>query len=566
MIRHCLFSVILPMSTALAGELGVIKSVAVRGTNSGVSLATQVGHSYDARVIEQDLRRLWFSGNFDDIRVEATEEDEGTAVVFRVTEAQQLRLHAVLIEPSSYGLRLNLPQGTPMSRLGSNQIALEARKQLRSQGYTDAEVDYELTPVAKRKVDLRLIIKASDPVRVKEIEFAGDPRLDQKDLRGALRALRIRRLFPGVPGIWAGWRILPAYSPEAVDRDLARLESLYLSKGYFDARMRLEEAVVIGKEARVRFLVQSGPLYHVREWTVSGDRVGSPQAFCSAMFAARRDAEREGIIDFSVTLHVQPVANAVADLTARIVHGQPYRTGRIEFVDYARYKDATLRRNFLLDEGAPLDEGLLRKSVARLNRTMLFEPVSDRDVVIRPNEKTGEADISVRLARRRRGAWQLAGPAGPASLAGPLEASIGSRLPPWGSGIFELSTYTASVSMLAFAHPILPALSVAAKMPRLPVFAVRRPFSPGEGWRSGFSVVPQLGWRASAVSYATTQIQQRTLPLLAGNPGLKPELQVAVERPMGEASMFCALPPARFLNWRRGAVLALQILGAVSAF
>ena len=101
---------------------------------------------------------------------------------------------------------------------------------------------------------------------------------------------------------------------------------------------------------------------------------------------------------------------------------------------------------------------------------------------------------------------------GPLSIAGPLQASLSSRLPACGSGLLELLTYTASFSIVAFAHPVLPFLAIASKGPVMPVLAVQRPFTPGEGWMSGFAIAPQLGWQRTARGYATTQIQQRLLP------------------------------------------------------
>ncbi len=68
-------------------------------------------------------------------------------------------------------------------------------------------------------------VKAGDPVRVKEIEFTGYPEQDAKELRGVLKGLRIRRVIPKLPGLWNGWRLFPAYSPEAVEAGAARLRS-----------------------------------------------------------------------------------------------------------------------------------------------------------------------------------------------------------------------------------------------------------------------------------------------------------------------------------------------------
>ena len=543
----------------------LVASVAILGTNLPVKLATQVGQLYTAKVIEKDVHYLWSTGLFDDIRVETTQQGEGTAVVFHVLPSPDLRLHDIRIDPSSYGLRLMVPEGTPINRMRAHEIAVETRKQLNAQGYTDAQVDSELVPLAGNQVTLRLTVKASDPVRVKGVEFVGDFGIGEEELRGAFRALRTRRVIPRIPGVWEGWRLYPAYSQGAVDSDLSRLLSLYLSKGYFDARVRVNDIGIHHANARISVLAQAGPLYRVPEWTVP-----SARALCSSLFAERREAEREGILDFNVRLAVHRIGggsdpNPVAGVNTKIDRGRAYRVGQINLMGSRHYKDATIRRNFLLAEGGVFDERLLRKSLARLNRAKLFEQIDDRNVVIRPNENTGEADVSVRLIERTRGSWSISGPVGPVSIGGPLQASIGSRLPAWGAGLLELSTYTASVSLMGFTHPILPLLAITSKTSGvLPVLALQRPFSPGGGWKSGFVIGPQLGWQIPAVAYAATQIRERVLPLLAGDRGLVPDLPVMVEAPAGEGVMYCEPPNPRLWQLRNSAAFSLRLLGGLA--
>src|SRR5262249_8282130 len=130
-------------------------------------------------------------------------------------------------------------------------------------------------------------------------------------------------------------------------------------------------------------------------------------------FPARREAEKRGVLDFPVSLDAASGVTTVAP-------GKPYLVGRIQFAGHPHYTDAVIRRHFLLDEGAPLDEYLLRKSIARLHRANLFEPVNERQVSVRTNDGTGAADITVHVTERKHGSWSLSGPVGPMSLAGPL--------------------------------------------------------------------------------------------------------------------------------------------------
>jgi hypothetical protein len=520
-----------------------VLSVTIAGTRFPVTLATQAGHPFNARVVESDVHKLWATGRFDDIQVESKDEPGGTALVFRAHETPQLRLREIHIEPNSFGLHPKIAAGTLMNPLRAHEIATEAQKRLNAEGYLHAKVATAIVRVSLDQVDLRLTVHAGQPVDLKSVEFQGDPGLRPRELRSALRAARIRRVLPPIPGIWAGWRLFPAYYGPALDADLVRLRSLYLSRGYLDANVRLGDVEINGKAAKLNILVQSGPRY-ANSGTAN---------LCSCLMAARRDAERKGVLDFSATVD--------ATLTAHVAEGPPYHVGRIEFTGHHGFSDSAVRRNMLLDEGAPLDRMLLRKSIARINRTGWFNPIGESAIAMHTDAATGLADVTLGLTERQHRAWSISGPVGPLSIAGPLQASLSSRLPAWGSGLLELSTYTASFSLVAFAHPLLPFLSIASKSPVLPILSIQRPFTPGEGWMSGFIIAPQLGWQRTALGYATTQIEQRLLPRLTGDGALEEELQATVQRPQGDMILVCDPPKPRLGNLRRGTALALRLLG-----
>ena len=558
----------------------MVSSVEVQGSDLKTSLATRAGHRYDADLVTKDVRTLWATGRFSDIQVETAKNPDGMSVIYHVVEKPLLKLHEVRIEPHTYGLRFSLPEGTPMDRARAQQAAIDFRGKLTEQGYTDAEVDPELIPRHGNKVDLHLQVHAGDPVRVKEVQFLGNPVLDPKTVRHELHALRIRRLTPGLPGVWHGWISYPAYSPEAVQSDLGRLRSLYYSRGYFDAQVRLDDTQVRGQDATVRLYLNPGPLYRVRQWQVSGAGVDSAlvkpahevfrvRDLCSCLLSARKQAEKRGIIDFSVRLALNRVddgGSPEADLTATVEEGRPYTVGRIEFIGRERFSEAALRRNLLLNESDLLDEALLRKSVARLNRTGFFEPMDVSNVQIVTDKATGVADLRIRVQERKRGFWSISGPVGPIRLAGPLQGSVGTRLPSWGSGLFELSTYYASVSLIGFPASLARFLPLGSIHGFVPILSLQRPYSPGEGWRSGFTIAPQLGWQASAISYGATQLGEHLAPLLLGEARFTPPLPITVERPNGDGELLCDPPKPRLAPLRVGAALLLQFAASVPVF
>ena len=529
---------------------GIVRSVNLSGSHLHVNLSTQVGRPYDSATVSKDLRSLWNLGRFEDIRVEKSQKPDGIDLTFHVVESKREILHATKIEPSTYGLRLDLPEGTPINRLRAGDVARAAQEHLRADGFPDARVEPKLMPYGENEVDLRLWVTAGSRLRVKEVDFTGEPLFETKQLRAQLRALRTRRVLPGFPGLWNGWLLRPAYTHDAAESDLTYLRSFYLSKGYLDANVRLDGVDFESSRATVRYFVDPGPRYEVRDTTIP--------KLCAGLLQERRAAEHEGILDFSATVTARRVDdhNPVVELHTGIDRGEPYRVGRINFVGNHHYRDTLLRGNLLIDEGALLDGRLLRKSASRLNRTNLFEPITERDIAIGTSETSGIANITIRLHERKAGAWNISGPVGPPSLAGPLEGSLSMRLPPWGSGLLQLSTYTASLSMYAFGSPILRAAGI--KFPLLPVLALQRPFSPAEGWKSGFVIAPQLGSRLLAITYPVTQIQQRLIPLLEGDGNAVPELPVRFVKPSGESVLYCEPRQPRMLWLRRGAIFALR--------
>jgi outer membrane protein assembly factor BamA len=531
---------------AYANEALLVDSVAITGADPQVNLETQVGRPYNALAVQRDVRHLYSLGRFDDVRVELTEQPAGAAIHFVLTPKPRLRLHEIRLEPSTFGFHPSLPEGSAIDDLQAQQLAGKLQNELKLQGYQQAHVSYEFVPAPHQEVDLRLKIESGPALRVKDVQLSGSFGLRPKQLRASLSALHAKTMIPLI------WRLRPDYSREAIDADVSRLRSLYLSQGYFDARVTAAEPVIQGKDAIVRIEVDSGPRYQVRGVDLN--------KLCSCMLAQRRDAERQGILDFNAAIHVEREGvEPIANVTTKVELGQPFRVHRIEFYGLHRYSNDIVRRNFLLDEGDLLDRYLVRKSLSRVMDTHLFNELESRDIVIQRDDNEHTADIKVRLTERKAGSWNLSGPVGPPRIGGAFQASLMSRLPPWGRGIFELSTYTVSASLLAFAQPIIPGLAVKKFVP---IFALSRGFIPGASWTTGFVIAPQVGWQGSLMFTGAAQLQGRLLPMLTPNRGLIPELNIAVEGDTPEGAILCQAPKPRLHSLRTAAAIALHLEGS----
>lgn len=509
-LLHLLLATVASPAEVMPERIG---EVVLRGGPAPVTLKTQASGMYDPKVIDGDVRALFATGRFSDVRVESDAGVEGRRVTFVLVRAERLMLGKIHVIPDDFPLKSRIPAGEPIHAARARAIGWEYQRQLRTAGWIYAEVTPELVVTGPSVADVRLHVSAGARVRVGNVQIDGDPGFGRK----ALRELKRR------------WLRSPTYSTAAVEGDVARVQSALVARGYVDAVVRLDHTEVVGGKADISLLVQAGKRYPVR-----GD-------LCECLAEERRDAEKRGVIDFSARASI----DAAGMLTAHSSGGRSYVVRRIEFTGNRRFSDASIRRNLLIQEAELLDPGLIRASLERLNRAAMFEPLSESDVDVRTEEKSGLADIRIHLKERKAGSWLLSGPAGPVSIAGPFRFTIASRLPSWGQGILDLTSYYASLHL----------------GPGEAVLALQRPFVPGQALLSGFAIAPQLGWRNMAAGYVGTQIRERFLIGDALSAGAIP---VTVERAAGETTMLCEAPTPRWAWLRRGASMALQ-LGSMMA-
>ena len=418
--------------------------------------------------------------------------------------------------------------------------------------------------------------RAAPVPRLREVRFEGDLAFAPDALKKVLKGTQ-----------------QPHYEARAVEADLVRLRSFYFSHAYFDARVRVGDVTLDGRDATLTLNVQSGSKYAVRRVEIEGIKGGPGDpatdssgefpvdALCRCLLDARRIAESRGYLDFAVELEVSPVdpsgptnsETTWVDVTARVRTGSPYVVARIDFSGHHRINESTLRRAMALQERSLFDVGKLRGSLARLNRYGLFEPLEVQDVEVVRNSDTLTADLTIPVRERPGRRWSLSGPLGLTAF-GSLQASISARLPAWGRGVLEASTYYLTFNLMGFANPLLPLLPLRARSSPSALLVLERPSLPGQALLSGFAISPQLSTRSMLASYGLTHLKRAGEAALIGEPPDASDLLIPISglrpRRVGGGSeeaklLICNPPPTN--PWLRRAALAADLaLGAFQPF
>jgi hypothetical protein len=268
-------------------------------------------------------------------------------------------------------------------------------------------------------------------------------------------------------------------------------------------------------------------------------RYSGPSAvdeLCACLLDLRRSAEAQGRLDFTAEVEFAGTDGPLA-LTARISVGSAHAVGRINFTGHFRLNDSTLRRVMTIYERDRLDIGQLRRSLARINDIGVFEPLTLADISIARRDDGVTADVTIPLRERKRRWWSVSGPMLPGI--GPLQASLSSRLPPWGRGVFDATTYFVSLNVAGFAKPFL---------------ALQRPVIPGQELLSGFAVSPALAPRAMLMHYGRTHLAHGIGAMLDGE-WIDPLAVPVTSAGRLEAEPLVCVPPKPRLWWlRRGAL------------
>ncbi len=520
----------------LAAPVGpLIQTLQIHGMRRPLEIETRTGQAFDESRIERDVRHLWATGWFDDIRVESSESAEGVQLIFTLVERPRLYLRRIRFEPPRERLNLNLQEGEAVDPVMAKQVATKVRRQLVEEGYADARVEIKIEPVGLGKADLRVRVERGRVYRVREVRLSGSLGLGPEELHQALRFTHPRRLVPGLGPLWQGWWLLQPFSEQRLQADVEQLRSLYFSRGYFDARVEIGALKIKDGKATVTVDVDSGRRYGLRYLKIVGtdttkgippqpNGVFSAKELCQCLLEARREAEKRGELDFSAQLQLEDVpAGAVprvepankqspdqraagspwVDLTARIRTGPAYRVGRIEFLGHHAVSDSTLRGALVLREGEAFDQQRLWRSLARLSRLGFLEPVTTSDVHTELAPADHRANLKIRV-KENRGRWSLSGPLGSVSVFGPPQFTIRARLLPLGKGPVELSTYYATFSLMAFPGPWVGLLTSVPRAHWQAFGALERAYLPGQTWESGFLLSPQLGWRQALAGYGLT--------------------------------------------------------------
>jgi outer membrane protein insertion porin family len=367
----------------------------------------RAGSRYSPEAVDQDFKRIYALGEFDNLVIRPERRPEGLVLVVEVTERPVLKglefegnrafdaddlTETVGVEPGNLIDRHKVFTGVQ----GIERL-------YRDKGYyfVSASLDEALL---RNKQIARYTITEGPRVRVRHIEFVGNASIGDRELR---RRMETRTWFPFIiPGL---------YDEEKIQRDVVSVRNYYVEQGFLDVQVGRELAFSDDKEKlTVRMIVDEGPRYQVRSVAMEGVERFSrsllkKQMNLSPGVAYTADSVRQdvdlvrdtyGEVGY-IQASVRPVIDfteepGLVDVTFQVDEGRAVSIGEIRIEGNRLTQDKVIRRELRFFPEEPVNMKLVEKAETRLKGLGLFERNSVQINTI-PTADPEVADILVRV-------------------------------------------------------------------------------------------------------------------------------------------------------------------------
>lgn len=365
------------------------------------------GSPYSPAAVDEDLKRIYKLGEFDNVVIRPQKEADGLVLVVEVTERPVL---ARLIfeggrkfKDSELEEAVGVKAGSVLDRSKVFSGARGIERKYREKGYYFVSVTLDEARLAKDHV-AAFAIAEGPRVRVRKIEFAGNPSIGDGELQNKIET---RKYFI----------ILSqgAFDPEQLDRDVTSVRNYYIEQGFLDVKVGRELVFSPDKTAlTIRFMIEEGPRYQVRSVALEGVERFSRSLLQKQMDlaagkpytadAVRHDVEmiREtyGEVGY-IDVFIRPVVDFTdtpgqVDVALKVEERKPVRIGEIRVEGNRLTQDKVIRRDLRFFPEEPVNTKLIERARKRLEGSGLYKPGSVQITTL-PTAQEGVADVLVRI-------------------------------------------------------------------------------------------------------------------------------------------------------------------------
>lgn len=402
----------------------VIADIRIEGTRTLdddvvlMRLKINKGDTFDRKALNEEIRRVYELGYFNNVSVAVDDIPEGKIVTFRVDEKPRIMAIGVIgaeeLDSDDILAAISTKTGGVLNPKLLADDLNKVRELYRKEGYYLAEVSHELEQKDKYQARLNIVVKEGKELYIQGITINGVESLDEDDIKDEL-ALSERGAFSFITGSGV-------LQEDMLAHDTAVIERYYGDRGFLNVRVGEPRIDFTEEGIFIEFDVIEGDRYKVGEVTFRGDMLETPATLLEITEIddlAEQDEwfKRSQLSDDSDALaryysdYGYAFADAGFDLDAdeenkrvnvsyRLTKKQKVFIRRVTIEGNTKTRDNVIRRQLRLADGDLYSGSKLNRSNVRLNKMNIFKAAEVEPV---PTGNPDELDLRVKVQEKSTG-------------------------------------------------------------------------------------------------------------------------------------------------------------------
>ncbi|HMF91276.1 MAG TPA: outer membrane protein assembly factor BamA [Candidatus Angelobacter sp.] len=411
---------------------------------------TRAGDIYDEAALQRDLRSVWNTGYFDDVRIEREQSTKGWIVTIFVREKPTIRtieykgLNSVSqsdvlerYKKTKVGLTVDSPYDA--TKVIKAKVVLQ--QLLAEHGRQFATVNVQVQQIPPASVGVTFLIKEGPKIKVGKITFQGNKHVSTRALREAMK-----NLHPiGIPkSIFLEGLFSKTFDGSKLEEDAERVRDALQHYGYFKAivddpktQLRTIEGgfhfpLIQKRPAKVMDItipLTEGDKYKLKSILFKNNKAITNTAKLRSVFPIkdgdtfdthlvqkglenlRKAYGSLGYINYS-SIPSTEINDDKKQITLTIDadEGKAFTVRRIEFQGNTTTRDRVIRRELLVQEGQTFNAQLWDLSILRLNQLNYFEALKpEEDTERKIDDQNASVDLTVKVREKGKNSIGVTG-------------------------------------------------------------------------------------------------------------------------------------------------------------
>ncbi len=384
------------------------------------NMQSKKGENFDQKVLDEDIKRLYSTGNFKDVLAETSEGADGKINILMKTISRP-KVKAIIYKGNKkytdeeFKDKMTVKLNEALNDQELQKSLSNIRKFYIDKGYNSAIVSNSEEDAGEGFINLTINITENLRLKVNNVEFTGNTVYSSWKLKNSIATQHS----------YLSWLLnMGLYEKNEIEIDKERLKDLYWNFGYLDFKVT---SVDVKEDAdpeyvNITFNIDEGQPYKISEVSVTGNKKFSNDELVPIIKLKTDDVfdnriEKKdidslasmyyplGYADFQCRpVRIPDFKTHTVNIEYRIAEGDPFTVKNIHISGNHNTKDKVIRRELAIQPGDPVDNERIDASKSRLMGMDYFEKVS---IVSVNSDEQGMKDVDISVEEKDTGKFSV---------------------------------------------------------------------------------------------------------------------------------------------------------------